>query len=173
VSHDPTRTLETHGLTAYEAGQMREAAEYAAVRSAELLPAPLPPRQVLVNGQRPLPGSDAVYVSPAVAFWPYSVMVRLTTSGAAGSRNVALEYRDGNGARYSVAGASVTMPAGSVQSFCWHHAAGSPTWAVEDAAIAPLAPQWVEPPNVLAVKVWNGDVADQLDNFRLSIYQAS
>ena len=83
--------------------------------------------QQLIFGN-PATGTDSVYVvSGGNALWPLSVMCRLTTSGAAGERAVALEYRDGAGERFLVSGMPNTDPSGaaagvgpsSVQSFCW------------------------------------------------------
>lgn len=112
--------------------------------------------------------SDAVYtVTGDLKLWPLSVMCRLTCSAVVADRSVALEYRDPDGNRYLVAGTQAIVQANGTQSFGWHPEAGDVTWPVEDAALAPLPQQFLYPGYQLAVKIWNGQVGDVLDQVRM------
>ena len=126
------------------------------------------PTDRVVYGAAPAPGADFVYSSREPT-WPLSVFCRVVTSNAVANRNVAVEYRSGDGLRYVIAGANVTIPAMTTQAFCWHPEAGSAYWPVEDAAIAALPQQWLVSPSQLAITVFGGDVADQIDQVRLAI----
>lgn len=128
------------------------------------------PFMALVDGTTPDAGDDYVYqVAGGVAATPLSVLCELETSGVAGDRMVAVEYRDGNGDPYLIAGAPVAVTATSTQRFCWHPQAGASAWPVEDAAIAPLPVQAIYGPCQIAVRVWDGDAGDQLSGVRLSL----
>lgn len=128
------------------------------------------PYQQLVDGTTPDAGDDYVYVVPGgIAARPASALCVLTTSVVVGDRMVALEYRDGNGDAYVIAGAPVSVTAGSVQRFCWHPQVGASAWPVEDAALAPLPQQPIYGPCQLAIRVYNGDTGDQLSGVRLSL----
>ena len=71
--------------------------------------------------------------------------------------------------RYLVAGANATLAASQVQSFVWHPEAGDADWPVEDAAIAPLPPQFLYPTTSLVLKIGNVQAGDQIDQVRLSV----
>lgn len=125
--------------------------------------------QQVIDGAAPIAGADFEYEVPGdVVMLPLSVMAQLTTSAVAGDRSVAVEYQDGDGERYCVSGAPVTVGASSTQSFCWHPQAGYPSWPIEDAAVAPLAVQRLYTPARLAIVVWDGDAGDRLDQIRIA-----
>jgi hypothetical protein len=113
--------------------------------------------------------SAAVYeVAGTLALWPLSVICRLTTSATVATRTVALEYRDGDGLRYLVAGTQAGVDASGAQTFCWHPQAGEVAWPIDDAALAPLPQQHLYPGQQLAIRVVNGQSGDVLDSCRLS-----
>lgn len=125
--------------------------------------------QDLVYGVQPLPGTDFVYAVPgSVSLWPLSVLCTLTTSNHAADRSVTLEYRDGDGHRFLVAGANVTQAASQTQSYCWQPSAGVGSWAVDDVAIAPLPQQFIYATHSVAIHVGSADTADQLSSVRIS-----
>lgn len=121
---------------------------------------------VLVYAAPPGAGQDAIYqvTQPTLLMSAYA---RVHTSGVAGNRNVALEYRSADGARFLIAGANVTIPASTTQVFCWHPQAGASAWPVEDAAISPLPQQWLGYAQIVAVTVYGGDAGDLIDQVRL------
>jgi len=123
-------------------------------------------RDHVVFGPPVLAGADFVYtaIEPTL---PRSVFCRVTTDGTVQDRRVAVEYRTGNGERYIVAGAEVALTATSVQAFCWFPEAATPSWPIEDAAIAPLPEQWIFSPCALAIRVYNGAAGDLIDQVRL------
>lgn len=125
--------------------------------------------QQLIDGAAPGPGLDFSYPVPGdVTVYPLSVMCQVVTSGVAGDRSVAVEYRDGDDVRYVICGAPVTVPANTTQSFCWHPLVGNPSWPVEDAALAPLVQQHLYSPARLAITVWDGDAGDVIEQVRVS-----
>lgn len=124
--------------------------------------------QALVNGPPPALGADAVYTVANSSLWPLSVMARLTTSGTAGDRSLTLEYQDGDGVRFLVAGANVTQPASQTQSYCWQPSAGVGSWPVDDVAVAPLPQQLLTHGYRLVVRLASGDTGDRIDQFRIS-----
>lgn len=127
------------------------------------------PFQSLIFGPNSSDGADSVYeVSADAALWPLSVICTLTTSAVVADRTVAVEYRTGDGERFVVAGTQAAVQASGQQSFCWHPEAGDVAWPVEDAAIAPLPQQHLYPGQQLALKVWNGQAGDVLDQVRIS-----
>lgn len=130
---------------------------------------PSEPAQQLINGPNGTGTSPSVYtVAGSSSLWPLSVMCRLTCSAVVASRSVALEYRDAGGTRYVVAGTQATVEASGQQSFCWHPQAGEVAWPIEDAALAPLPQQHLPWGYQLALKVWNGDAGDVIDQVRIS-----
>lgn len=134
---------------------------------------PAPEREehadTLIYVQPPNAGQDATYTLAAEApMLPLSIYCRLTTSNAVANRNVAVEYRSGDGARFLLAGSPVTVPASSTQAFCFFPEAQA-SWPVEDAALAPLPSQWLSYGQVIAVTVYNGDSGDRLDQVRLVV----
>jgi len=125
--------------------------------------------QELIRPDDPAAGADLVYVVGGEAvLWPLSVMAELTCSAGAGQRSLTLEYRDGDGVRYLVAGANVTLGPSQTQAFCWQPEAGSGFWPVDDAAIAPLPQQHLYGGHQLAIHLSGADPADQLSLVRLS-----
>lgn len=121
----------------------------------------------LVYGAPPSAGSDYRYTVSGIApVLPLSVYCRVTTSAAVANRNVAVEYRTGDGARFVLAGSAVTIPANSRQAFCWFPEAQA-GWPVEDAALAALPSQWLAYGQALAITVYNGDAADLIDQVRI------
>ena len=121
------------------------------------------PWQDIVN-LAPVAGADLIYtVAGARSATPLSVMVRLTTSAAVADRSVAVEYRT-NGVRYVVAGNQAVVQANGQQSYCFFVGQGGIAWPVEDAALSPLPEQTIAWGDQLAVKVWNGQAGDVLDN---------
>lgn len=127
------------------------------------------PEQQLIYGPNGTGTADSVYVVAASrSVWPLSVMCRLTCSNAVADRSVALEYRDASGSRFVVAGSQAVVQASGQQSFCWHPQAGGVAWPIEDAALAPLPQQHLHWGYQLALKVWNGDAGDVLDQVRIS-----
>lgn len=155
------------------------AAELVAERIAERLPTaparreyselePTPYEQI-IRGANPGAGAEYVYTAPGgVALLPLSVMCTVTTDATVADRAVAVEYRDGTGERYMVAGAPVTVSAGSVQPFCWYAHAGTVAWPVEDVVLAPLPQQHVYEGCSLAIRVYNGQAGDVIDKIRVS-----
>jgi hypothetical protein len=127
------------------------------------------PRDELIYGAADAGGDYRYRVSGAAPIYPLSVHCRLTTSAVAGNRNVAVEYRAGNDERYLIAGAPVTIPAATTQTFVWHPKAGSPAWPVEDAALAPLPQQWLGNNRILAITVYGVQAGDVLDQIRLAV----
>lgn len=140
-------------------------------------PPPPPPREVVervqkrvltIHASNPAPGAEFVYEVPrATALWPLSVMATLTASGAGSDRGVWLEYRDSTDARYCVAGAPVAVAPGTTQSFCWQPAAGTPSWPVDDVAVAPLPVQPLEGSYGLAVVIGGAEAGDQISDVRI------
>jgi hypothetical protein len=112
--------------------------------------------------------AGASYVVQSDPMWPLSVMCRLTTSNAVADRTVAVEYQDGDGVRFVVAGTQAVVQASGQQSFCWFGSAGSVAWPIEDAALAPLPQMYLTYNQRLALHVWNGDSGDVLDQIRIS-----
>lgn len=154
------------------APQAPAADEIAAAVVLRLAPPPLddhrsPYHQVVyaANGSWP---ADAVYTVQDDPVYPLSVMARLTCSGIVADRSVALEYRAQDGLRYCVAGTQAVVQAGGQQSFCWHPEVGAVTWPIEDAALAALPQQLVLPGATVAVRIWNGQAGDVLDQVRIS-----
>jgi hypothetical protein len=130
--------------------------------------APLPYEQIIA-GAAPGAGRDYEYDSHGdTIVLPLSVMCRLTTSAAVADRSVAVEYLDGTGTRFLVAGAPVTVAAGQAQTFCWQPTAGTYAWPIEDAALAPLPSQSLYSGCALRIHVWNGDAGDVLDQIRIA-----
>lgn len=112
--------------------------------------------------------AGAHYVVAQDPMWPLSVMCRLTCSNAVADRTVAVEYQDGDGTRFVIAGTQAVVQASGVQSFCWFINAGAVAWPIEDAAISPLPGQYLTWNQRLALVVANGDVGDVLDRIRIS-----
>ena len=128
----------------------------------EEIVAPPEPWQDVVNLPQAI-GQDLVWtVQGCGSASPLSVMVRLTTSAAIADRSVAVEYRS-NGVRYVVSGCQAVVQAGGQQSYCFFVNAGDVAWPIEDTAIAPLADQQIAYADQIAVKVWNGQAGDVLD----------
>lgn len=121
------------------------------------------PYQQLVSLPQGAGTTGSVHVVASDPMWPLSVMCRLTTSAAAADRTVAVEYQDGNGVRFLVAGSQAVVQANGQQSFCWFGSAGAVAWPIEDAAISPLPEQYLSWGQRLALHVWNGDAGDVLD----------
>jgi hypothetical protein len=127
--------------------------------------------QDLIRGDDPAAGADYVEtVAGDRILWPLSVMARLTCSGLAGDRSLTVEYRDSEGIRWLVCGANVTLQATDQQTFCWHPQAGDVAWPVNDAAIAPLAQQFLYPASSLAIHLQGGQAGDQIDQVRISVF---
>jgi hypothetical protein len=126
--------------------------------------------QDLLRPTDPTPGADLVYVvGGEAALWPLSVMATLTTDGTAGLRSLTLQYRDGDGIRYLVAGANVQLAASQEQAFCWQPEAGVGSWPVDDAAISPLPQQHLYPGHQLCLHIAGAKAGDQLSEIRLSV----
>lgn len=122
---------------------------------------------ILPNGSGTVP---SVYtIGGTSAAWPLSLMCRLTTDNTVADRTVAVEYIGGTGQRYVVAGTQAVVQANGQQSFCWHPQAGSVAWPIEDVAIAPLPQQHLMPFSQIAVRVWNGQAGDVLDEVVASL----
>ena len=126
-------------------------------------------KRVLVpNISNPVPGAEMVYsVPPTAIATPLSVIATLTADGAGTDRGVWIEYRDSLGVRFLVAGAPVTVSPGTSQTFCWHPAAGTPSWPVDDVAVAPLPAQPLAGSFKIAVVIGDAQPADQLSGIRL------
>jgi hypothetical protein len=124
--------------------------------------------QALVNGAPPGLGQDAVYTVSGASLWPLSVMARLTTSSQAADRSLTLEYQDGDGGRFLVAGANVTQPASQTFSYCWQPGAGVGTWPVDDTVVATLPQQLLKHGCRLVLHLASGDPGDKIDQFRIS-----
>lgn len=130
----------------------------------ELAPfVPRAPYQQLVSLPQGSGTSGAVHVVASDPMVPLSVMCRLTTSAVVADRTVAVEYQDAAGTRFLVAGSQAVVQASGQQSFCWFVSAGAVTWPVEDAAISPLPQQYLAWGQRIALRVWNGDAGDVLD----------
>jgi hypothetical protein len=130
-----------------------------------------PGYQDLLRPADPAAGANLRYTVPGdFVMWPLSVFARLTCSAVAGDRSLTLEYQDSDQQRYLVAGAPVTLAASQQQAFCWHPLAGDVAWPVDDAAIAPLPQQMLYPTSSLVIRLAGGDVGDQIDKARLSVY---
>lgn len=124
----------------------------------------------LVDGTTPDAGDNYSYEIPGgISATPLSVFATLETDGTAADRMLALEYQDGNGAPYLIAGAPVTVLASSTQRFCWHPQAGASAWPVEDAAIAALPVQPIYGPHRIALRIFNGEAGDQISVVRLAL----
>jgi hypothetical protein len=126
--------------------------------------------QELIDGTDPAAGAEYVYSVPGD--WnvrPLSVLATLTTSAVAGDRAVVLEYRDGEGERYNVAGTDVTVGPSSVQQFNFQVGAAEGMWPVDDVAVVPMPGLVVWPTYSLAVRIIDGDSADQLSRVRLTV----
>lgn len=122
----------------------------------------------VVYGQTPDPGSSYTY-TVATPLTLYSVMARLTCSAAAGDRTLTLEYQDGQGSAFVVAGANVTAGAGDVHRYCWSPAATVGSWVVGDTVLAMLPVQPLREPWRIVVKLGGAfDTGDQLDQVRLA-----
>lgn len=142
--------------------QVANALEPSPQPPAEPEPAPPQPWQDVVN-LAPVTGADLTWtVAGCRHAVPISVMVRLTTSSTVADRSVAVEYRTA-GVRYLVAGTQAVVQANGQQSYCWFVGQGGIAWPVEDAALAPLPEQAIVWSDQLAVKVWNGQIGDVLD----------
>lgn len=127
--------------------------------------------QDLIRPASPAAGANFTYtVGGDKVLWPLSVMCRLTTSAAVGDRTLALEYQDSDGVRYLVAGAPVVASASDSRSWVWHPNAGETSWPVEDAVISPLPQQHLYATNRLVLRIGGADVADQLDQVRISAW---
>ncbi len=126
--------------------------------------------QELIIGASPPAGADFIYLVPGEeVVKPLSIMCRLACSAVVGQRSLTVEFRDSEGIRYLVAGAEVTLAASQTQSFCWHPTAGTPSWPVNDAALAPLPPQFIYPTCSLVIAIAGVQAGDQLDQVRLSV----
>ena len=125
-------------------------------------------RVLALNPPSPDAGAEFVYsVPPTAIAWPLSVMATLTAAAGGADRGVWLEYRDSTGSRFLVAGAPVTVAPSTSQSFCWHPAAGTPSWPVDDVAVAPLPVQPLAGGYKVAVVIGNVNAADQLSDVRV------
>jgi hypothetical protein len=125
-------------------------------------------RVLTITGSSPEPGEPYEYVVPSSeVMWPLSVMATLDADGAGSDRGVWLEYQDPNGVRYLVAGAPVAVAPGTSQSFCWQPAAGTPSWPVDDVAVAPLPVQPLDGSYRLAVVIGDAEAGDQLHGVRV------
>jgi hypothetical protein len=125
-------------------------------------------RVLALSLPNPDAGADFVYTVPATAIaWPLSVIATLDADGAGTDRGVWIEYRDSTGSRFLVAGAPVTVAPGTSQTFCWHPAAGTPSWPVDDVAVAPLPVQPLAGGYKVAVVLGGVQAADQLRDVRL------
>lgn len=122
----------------------------------------------IVYGQTPAAGASYTY-TVATSMTLYSVMARLMCSNVAGDRSLTLEYQDGSGSRFCVAGANVTLAASQSQSFCWQPTSSVGSWPVDDVAVAPLPVQPLRAPWLIVVRLAGTfDVADQIDTVRLA-----
>lgn len=126
------------------------------------------PYQQLVTIPQATGAAGAHHVVAQDLMMPLSVMCRLTTSNAVADRTVAVEYQDGDGVRFVIAGTQAVVQASTTQSFCWFVGAGAAAWPIEDAAIAPLPEQFLSWGQRLALVVANGDAGDVLDRIRVS-----
>lgn len=111
-------------------------------------------------------GQDYTYTI-ASRFYPLSVYCRVTTDATVADRNVAVEYRDGQGVRFTIAGSPVTLAASQRQTYNWHPVASAPQWPVTDAALAPLPQFWLTSPWIVAITVYGGSSGDLIDQIRL------
>ena len=122
----------------------------------------------VVYGQNPAPGSSYVY-TVATPMTLYSVMARLTNSAAAGARTLTLQYQDGNGSTFAVAGANVTAGALDQHSWCWSTAATVGSWEVGGVIVAPLPVQPLRSPWRVVLSLGGTfDTGDQIDTIRLA-----
>ncbi len=156
-----------------ELGAKRAAEELAAALAPveQDAPAPDQPREPwhgLINLPAGTGTTGATYFVGGDTMQPLSVMCRLACSAVVADRTVAVEFQDGSGVRWLVAGTQAVVQASNTQSFCWWVGAGDVYWPVEDAAIAPLPAQQLTPGQRLVVKVSNGDAGDVLDQVRVS-----
>lgn len=122
----------------------------------------------LLYGAQPAPGASFAYT----CLWdtrPLAVMCRLTTSPALGERTLILEYTDGSGVAYCLAGANVQIDPGSVNRFCWQPTVGVGSWPVANAVVAPLPPDTLKRGWRIALTLAGADTADQLDMIRLRL----
>lgn len=125
-------------------------------------------RVLTVNGSNPDAGSEFTYkVEGTAIMWPLSVMATLSAAAGGSDRGVWLEYRDPTGVRYCVAGAPVTVSPDTSQTFCWQPSAGTPSWPIDDVAVAPLPVQPLDGYSILAVVIGNAGASDQLSEIRL------
>lgn len=127
--------------------------------------------QALLDLAQPAAASSARYTVPGEqTIYPLSVMATLATSSAAGTRQLVIEYQDANAVRWCIAGGPVSLDPSQTQSFCWHPNAGTPSWPVADAAVAPFAPQMLYPPQSLVVKLTGGQAGDQVSSVRIAAW---
>lgn len=127
--------------------------------------------QQIIDLATPATNTSARYTVPGEqTIYPLSVMATLTTSAVVGSRSLVLEYQDSNSVRWVIAGAPVLLAESQAQSFCWTPNAGTPSWPVSDAAIAPLSPQMLYPSQSLVVKLGSGQAGDQVSSVRIAAW---
>lgn len=121
----------------------------------------------LVYGAQPAAGADFVQ---AVDGWYYARLVSLfctlTTDANAADREVVVEYRDQDDARFALAGAPVTVSANSSVSFFFSAWQGQAEWQVDGSVLVPLPPLLLDPTYDFRLHVVNAQVGDQLSAIR-------
>lgn len=160
----PPLTFEQRALAAETARQLAIALPAAEAANVEWIR-----RRVLaLSLANPDAGTEFVFTVEATSVArPLSVMATLTADATGSDRGVWIEYRDPTGSRFCVMGAPVAVAPGTSQSFCWHPAAGTPSWPVDDVAVAPLSVVPLGGGFKIAVVIGGAGVDDQLSDVRL------
>ncbi len=112
-----------------ELGAKRAAEEIAAALTPVEQDAPASPEERepwhdLVNLPSGTGVTGSLYTVGGDTMRPLSVMCRLACSNAVADRTVAVEFQDGSGVRWLVAGTQAVVQASNTQSFCWWVGAG-------------------------------------------------
>lgn len=126
-------------------------------------------RQIL-QGIDPAAGAGVSFKVPGQAVLrPVSCVFTLATSAVAAARYVTLEYQDPAGVAFAVSGAGVTVTASSTQRFAGDIGRGVAEWATGCDVLFPMVNDFVDPGNVIVIKVANIDGGDQVSNVRIVV----
>lgn len=122
----------------------------------------------LVAGAQPTAGADFVQAIDArYQIRLLSVFCRLVTSADVATRNVVVEYRDGEDNRFLVNGAPVEVLASTTIDFSFSAWQQRAEWPVDGTVVVPLSPLLLDGSYDFRIHVENMAAADQLSRIRV------
>jgi hypothetical protein len=104
---------------------------------------------------------DSRYVTRMV-----SIFLRLVTDATAANREVVVEYLNGAGQRFQLAGAGLVITASTTVDYVFMRSQGQAEWSVDGSVLVPLSSEELEGSEAFKIHVVNIQATDALSRIR-------